>query len=287
MKRHEYFVEKDREHLMCKLYKSIYGLKQLSRQWYPKFHDMVVQNEFIMVYEEHCVYPNDPGPNFVFMTPYVVDGILIVINSLEFLTQVRTWLSSLFEMKDMGETTYILEIQILRDRHRRQLGFSQDSYINKKLEKFNVSDCKSIETPVYVGNPINMFMCPNNSEERNHMKQIFVSAHRLKLDVWMVCTQSAICHTIDMVCQYQVGPILKYWHAVKRVMLYLKGTANYALCYRWDLRRSKDFHTALTQFDHGYVPKCDINQESCEIQSSMCGATSVPSLICTEIRGSI
>ena len=54
------FMTKVQEHKVCKLKRSIYGLKQSSRQWYLRFHRVVLSNGFTMIKEDHCVYVNDP-----------------------------------------------------------------------------------------------------------------------------------------------------------------------------------------------------------------------------------
>ena len=64
-----------------------------------------------------------------------VDDILLVSNDKSFVDNIKTWLSSKFDMKDLDEVAYILEVKILRARPQKLLALSQGPYINKILEK--------------------------------------------------------------------------------------------------------------------------------------------------------
>ena len=68
-----------------------------------------------MIEEDHCVYIKSSKDNFVILSLYV-DDILIVGNSKECILEIKGWLLSKFEMKDMGEAAYILGVRISRDR---------------------------------------------------------------------------------------------------------------------------------------------------------------------------
>jgi len=64
-----------------------------------------------------------------------VDNILIAKNSKEIIDTIKRWLLSKFEMKDMGEANYVLDVKIIRDRAKRLLGLTQETYIKKILLK--------------------------------------------------------------------------------------------------------------------------------------------------------
>ena len=74
-----------------------------------------------------------------------VDDILLAGNDMEMIIATKRWLSSNFEMKDMGEADYILGIKILKDRSKKLLGLSQQTYIKKVLECFQMHNCKPID----------------------------------------------------------------------------------------------------------------------------------------------
>ena len=59
-----------------------------------------------------------------------------------------SFLSKKFEMKDLGDASFVLGIQIHQDRSRRILGLSQKSYIEKILKRLGMHDCKPSDTPV-------------------------------------------------------------------------------------------------------------------------------------------
>ena len=74
-----------------------------------------MSHNFEMIEEDHCVYIKRSKDKFVILSLYV-DDILIAGNSMEYILEIKGWLSSKFEMKDMGEATYIFEVKISRDR---------------------------------------------------------------------------------------------------------------------------------------------------------------------------
>ena len=85
--------------------------------------------------------------SLVFLVLYV-DDILLIGNDIPMLEVVKTSLKKSFSMKDLGEAAYILGIRIYRDRSKRLIGLSQDTYIDKILNRFNMQDSKKGFLPI-------------------------------------------------------------------------------------------------------------------------------------------
>ena len=94
MKQPEGFVVDGKENMVCRLQKSIYGLKQASRQWYLKFHDVVTSLGFEENTVDSCIYLKVSGRKFIFLILYV-DDILLASNDLGFLMDVKRMLSQI------------------------------------------------------------------------------------------------------------------------------------------------------------------------------------------------
>jgi hypothetical protein len=73
-----------------------------------------------------------------------VDDILLIENDIPILEVVKSSLRKSFSMKDLGEAVYILGTKIYRDISKRLIGLSQDAYINKILNKFNMQDSNKV-----------------------------------------------------------------------------------------------------------------------------------------------
>ncbi|KAL0286173.1 UNVERIFIED_CONTAM: Retrovirus-related Pol polyprotein from transposon TNT 1-94 [Sesamum calycinum] len=115
---------------VCRLKRSIYGLKQSSKQLYYRFHRAITSIGFSMIEEDHCVYVKRSVKNFLILS-LCVDDILLAGNNMEMIVATQKWLSSTFEMKDMGEAEYILGVKIHRDRSKKLLSISQETYIKR------------------------------------------------------------------------------------------------------------------------------------------------------------
>nr|GFD40479.1 retrotransposon protein, putative, Ty1-copia subclass [Tanacetum cinerariifolium] len=77
-----------------------------------------------------------------------VDDILIMGNSIPMLQSVKTYLGKCFDMKDLGEAAYILEIKIYRDRSKRLIGLCQSAYIEEILKRYYMENSKRGSIPM-------------------------------------------------------------------------------------------------------------------------------------------
>ena len=75
-------------------------------------------------------------------------------------------MSSTFEMKDIGETFYILGVKIHSDRSHKQVTLLQEHYIKNILEWFNMQDCNPIDTPFAKGENLSKEMGPKTPKEK-------------------------------------------------------------------------------------------------------------------------
>jgi hypothetical protein len=133
--------------------KSIYELKQVSCQWYIKFHKVITSFGFIENLVDQCIYLKVSGSKVIFLVLYVVD-ILLVSNDLGLLHETKQLLSQSFEMNDLGEASYVIGIEH-RDKQQKMLRLSERAYIEKVLERFRMNDCKSNVAPVTNGQRFN------------------------------------------------------------------------------------------------------------------------------------
>nr|GEX42683.1 zinc finger, CCHC-type [Tanacetum cinerariifolium] len=112
MKQHEGFVMPGNEHKLCKLVKSLYGLKQALKQWHQKFDEAVLFNGFLLNQSDKCVYSKFDGSGKGVIICLYVDDMLIFGTGQNQVDKNKKFLSSKFSMKDMGEADVILGIKI-------------------------------------------------------------------------------------------------------------------------------------------------------------------------------
>ena len=110
--------------------KSIYGLKQASRQWYLKFDGTIRRFGFKVNMEGNCIYAKFKNRKYIFLILYV-DDILLASSDVNLLLETKKFLSSNFDMKDLSEASFILGIEIHWDRRKGVLGLLQKAYIEK------------------------------------------------------------------------------------------------------------------------------------------------------------
>ena len=115
MEQPEGFEEKGRENLVCKLKKSIYGLKKAPRQWYRKFDSFMTSNGYKRTSADPCVYfKRFPGDKFIILLLYV-DDMLIVGQDSKIISNLNKNFFSSFDIKDLGPAKQILSMEIARE----------------------------------------------------------------------------------------------------------------------------------------------------------------------------
>ena len=92
---------------------------------------------------------------------------MLAANDTNLLIETKQSLFSHFDMKDFEEASYVLGIQILRDRPNGILRLSQHTYIESILKRFNMQSCSSSKTPIVKGDRFSKGQCPQNDIERD------------------------------------------------------------------------------------------------------------------------
>jgi len=118
-----------------------------------------------MVSEDHCAYVKKTIKGIMFFTLYIND-ILLAGNNIEMIQSTKQWLSSIFEMKEMGKVRYILGVEITLNRSKKLLGLNQEAYANKILEHFRMHYSKPVDTAVEKGLTLSLDQCPKTNKEK-------------------------------------------------------------------------------------------------------------------------
>jgi ATP-binding cassette subfamily B (MDR/TAP) protein 1 len=199
------FETKGQERKICKLKRSISGFKQASRQWNVKFHQAILKDGFTMMEKDHCIYLKCSNNSFIILSLYV-DDILITGNSKEMINTTKKWLSSNFNMKDMGKVSYVLGVKIIRDLAKWLVDLTQENYIKKMLEHYHMQDCKPTNTYVDRSLSLSRDMFPKTLKEKEKMSKVPYASVVGSLMYAIMCTHPDICYIVGLVIQYQSNP---------------------------------------------------------------------------------
>ena len=124
MKHPDGFLIEGKEYYVCRLKKSIYYLKQASRQWYKKFESFMCEQRYKKTTFDHCVFVKSFSNNDFIILLLYVDDMLIVGKDISKINRLKKQLGVSFAMKDLGATKQILGIRIIQDRKEKKLWLS-------------------------------------------------------------------------------------------------------------------------------------------------------------------
>ncbi|KAJ9552201.1 hypothetical protein OSB04_016246 [Centaurea solstitialis] len=230
------FVDPAFPNHVCKLNKAIYGLKQASRAWYNELKSYLISHGFKPTISDSSLFTLTVGPSPLFILVYV-DDIIITGPSTSLVTQFIHLLANKFSLKDLGPLSYFLGIEVLP--HPQGLLLSQKKYISDIIKKANMSDCRSINTPITCSESLTLHAAdtyPRPTEYRS-----IVGALQ-----YLSLTRPDIAFTVNKLSQFMHAPTYQHWTAVKRLLRYLQGTLHKGLL----LRRHSPLHLhAFTDAD--------------------------------------
>ena len=150
-----------------------------------------------------------------------MDDILLETNDVGTLYEVKQFLSKNFDMKDMGEASYVIGMNIYRERSRGILGLSQETYINKVLERFQMKICSLSLAPIVKGDRFSVDQCLQNNLKQQKMRHTLYASAIRSLMYAQVCTRPDIAYVVGVLGRYQSNSGVDHWKAAKKVMCYL------------------------------------------------------------------
>ena len=227
MRQPEGFVDKDNPDKVCKLRKTLYGLKQSARRWNKKIDQYLKSSNYKQSTADPCIYYRMEvvnGKNIIMIIVVYVDDTILLSNDTKTIIAEKKGLSERFEMDDRGELHFILGMEVKRDRKMKKLTICQKEYLKNVLARFGMQDCKQVSTPMETNK---CFAKMSEGEEAADMR-LYQSAIG-SLNYAAVATRPDLSTAVGKLSQHMTNPSSDHWAGVKRVLRYVKGTLDYGL----------------------------------------------------------
>ena len=196
--------------------------------------------------------------------PIFIDDITFASSNSAAIDSAIKELASHFKLRDLGPTTFLLGVEIIRDRSKHQISLSQCQYIIDALECFGMSDCNPIRTPMDPGAHLSVSMSPQTPEEQKSMEKIPYLSTVGTLQYLATTTRPDISYTVGVLARFNSNPGLEHWKAVKHLFHYLKGSLDYKLTY--SPTHSSQLFITYTDADHGGV-KVNTASDTCRAKA--------------------
>lgn len=199
--------------LVCKLQKSLYGLKQASRQWNAKLTDTLIQSGYVQSKADYSLFTKKDSTSFTAILVYV-DDLVLAGNDLTEIHAIKSLLDRKFSIKDIGELKYFLGFEVARSH----LGISlyQRKYSLDLLQDTGLLGCKPSSTPMHpkikIGKDIGTRLS-NPSSYRRLIGKLLYLTH----------TRPDICYAVSRLSQFLETPTDIHQQAALRIIRYLKN----------------------------------------------------------------
>jgi hypothetical protein len=255
MKQPEGFEQKTPDWVL-RLWKSIYGLKQAGRVWHETLHKVLVGMGFRRITCEHSVWVYGRGDERVII-PVYVDDMTIAAKSRDRVDKIIQELKKHFKLRELGPTSWLLGVEVKQDLNQGTVTLSQRQYCLDILERFGMSDCDSVVSPMDPGVKLSKDQSPKTHSEAAEMSSIpYINAVGA-LAYLAIATRPDLAYVVGVLARFSTNPGHTHWTAVKRVLRYIKGTLDHKITYT---RPSKpptspsELFESFTDADHGGNP---------------------------------
>ena len=216
------FDDQRNDGMVCRLKKSLYGLKQSPRAWFDRFTRAIRKHGYKQAQSDHTLFYKQNDGKITILIVYVDDMILTEDYLVE-MRRVKEQLALEFEIKDLRNLRYFLGMEVARNRSG--IYVSQRKYVINFLKEIGMLGYKLVNTPVDPSVKLDLHSVGALVEKRQYQRLVS------KL-IYLSHTRSDITIAVSCISQYMHTPLEIHMEAAYRVLKYLKGTSGRGLFFK-------------------------------------------------------
>uniref|UniRef100_A0A6N2LVW3 Reverse transcriptase Ty1/copia-type domain-containing protein n=1 Tax=Salix viminalis TaxID=40686 RepID=A0A6N2LVW3_SALVM len=199
---------------VCKLHKSLYGLKQASRQWFIKLSTTLKTAGFHQSLSDYSLFVRSHQGNFLALLVYV-DDVLLAGNNLQDIEDTKLFLSKQFKLKDLGKLKYFLGIEVARSQHG--INLSQQKYALEILEDSGFLGVKPSQSPLEQNISLTQF-------DGELLEDRSICRRLVGRMIYLTITRPDLTYAVHILSQFMDKPRQPYLEAAHKVLKYIKQT---------------------------------------------------------------
>ena len=208
------------DNMVCRLHKSLYGLKQASRQWFSKFSEAIQAAGYVQSRADYSLFTKTQGKSFTALLIYV-DDILITGNDSMSITEIKKFLHSKFRLKDLGDLKFFLGIEVSTSKNG--IFISQRKYALEIIEDAGLIGAAPIDTPMERG-----LKLTDNGDLLKDPGRYRRLIGRL---IYLTVSRPDITYSVHVLSRFMHQPRKLHMEAALRVVRYLKNAPGQGLFF--------------------------------------------------------
>ena len=208
------------ENLVCQLHKSLYSLKQASRQWFSKFSKAIRVAGYVQSRADYSLFTRIQGKSFTTLLIYVND-ILITRNDSVSISIIKKFLHSQFRHKDLGDLKYFLGIEVSSSKNG--IFISQRKYALEIIKNAGLLGATPIDTPMKQG--LKLFDKSDLLKDPGHYRRL------VGILIYLTISRSDIAYSVHVLSRFMHQPRKLHMEAALRVVRYLKNAPGQGLFF--------------------------------------------------------
>ncbi|XP_069150530.1 uncharacterized mitochondrial protein AtMg00810-like [Solanum lycopersicum] len=207
--------------LVCELVKSLYGLKQASRQWNLKLSEALLESDFVQSSLDHSLFIKRKGSDMVVILVYV-DDMLVTGSNLRLIEHTKAILHKAFKIKDLGELKFFWGMEF--SRSVKGILMNQMKYALKIISDLGLGNAKPAWTPLEANIKLTIqeLDCLTGELDDELSKDKEQYQRLIGKMLYLTMTRLDIFYSIQTFSQFLHQPKRSHWEVAVRVMKYIK-----------------------------------------------------------------
>lgn len=220
------YVVKEEEDKVYKLKKALYGLKQAPRAWFSRIEGYFIKEGFERSSYEHTLFIKKEEKDKILIVCLYVDDLIFTGNDSNMMHGFKVSMKREFEMTDLGEMKYFLGVEVRQSA--KGIHISQKKYAGEILERFGLEKCNGVKNPMVPGS--------NRLSRQEKGKKVNATLFKQMVGslMYMTVTRPDLMYCVCFISRFMSNPMESHMLAAKRILRYIKATAELGVFYKRD-----------------------------------------------------